>query len=63
LRANAGDTVAALRAIKAPTLLLVPNLDLQSVDDAVEAAWSIPNATLVGLDSSAGHAIAADASP
>jgi hypothetical protein len=34
-----GDTAAALRTIKAPTLLLVPNLDLYNpVEDAVEAA-------------------------
>jgi homoserine O-acetyltransferase/O-succinyltransferase len=59
-----GDTAAALRTIKAATLLLVPNLDLYNpVDDAVEAARSIPNATLVRLDSNAGHAVAAETSP
>jgi homoserine O-acetyltransferase len=59
-----GGTAAALRTIKAPTLLLVPNLDLYNpVDDAVEAARSIPDATLVRLDSNAGHAVAADTSP
>jgi homoserine O-acetyltransferase len=59
-----GDTAAALRTIKAPTLLLVPNLDLYNpVDDAVEAAGLIPNATLARLDSNAGHAVAADTSP
>ena len=59
-----GDTGAALRTITAPTLLLVPRLDLYNpVDDAVEAAAIIPNATQVRLDSHAGHAVAADASP
>jgi homoserine O-acetyltransferase len=59
-----GDTAAALRTIKAPTLLLVPDLDLYNpVEDAVEAAGSIPDATLVRLDSNAGHAVAADTSP
>jgi homoserine O-acetyltransferase/O-succinyltransferase len=59
-----GATAAALRTIKAPTLLLVPNLDLYNpVDDAIEAARSIPNATLVRLGGNAGHAVAADASP
>jgi homoserine O-acetyltransferase/O-succinyltransferase len=59
-----GDTAAALRTIKAATLLLVPNLDLYNpVDDAVEAARSIPNATLVRMDSNAGHAVAAETSP
>jgi homoserine O-acetyltransferase/O-succinyltransferase len=59
-----GDTAAALRSIRAPTLLLVPNLDLYNpVDDAIEAARSIPNATLVRLGGNAGHAVAADTSP
>lgn len=59
-----GDTAAALRTIKSPTLLLVPNLDLYNpIDDAVEAAALIPNATLVRLAGHAGHAVAADASP
>src|SRR6266404_5119865 len=59
-----GDTAAALRTIKAPTLLLVPNLDLYNpVDDTVEAAGLIPDATLIRLDGHAGHAVAADASP
>jgi homoserine O-acetyltransferase len=59
-----GDTAAALRTIKAPTLLLVPKLDLYNpVDDAMEAAALIPNATLERLDSHAGHAVAADTSP
>jgi homoserine O-acetyltransferase len=59
-----GDTTAALRSIEAPTLLLVPNLDLYNpVDDAIEAARSIPDATLVRLGGNAGHAVAADASP
>ena len=59
-----GDTTAALRTVKAPTLLLVPNLDLYNpVDDAIEAARSIPDATLVRLCGNAGHAVAADASP
>ncbi|MCA6111120.1 alpha/beta fold hydrolase [Bradyrhizobium cenepequi] len=59
-----GDTAAALRTIKTPTLLLVPALDLYNpVDDAIEAARSIPDATLVRLDGNAGHAVAADASP
>ena len=58
---HGGDTAAALRAIRAPTLLLVPALDLYNpVDDAVEAAGLIPNATLVRLDGCAGHAVAAD---
>ena len=60
----AGDTAAALRSIKAPALLLVPNLDLYNpVDDAIEAARLIPDATLVRLGGRAGHAVAADASP
>ena len=59
-----GDTAAALRTIKAATLLLVPNLDLYNpVDDAIETARSIPNAKLVRLDSNAGHAVAAETSP
>jgi len=59
-----GDTAAALRTIKPPTLLLVPNLDLYNpVDDAVEAVRSIPCAKLVRLDSNAGHAVAAETSP
>jgi homoserine O-acetyltransferase len=59
-----GDTAAALRTIKPPTLLLVPSLDLYNpVDDAVEAARSIPRAKLVRLDSNAGHAVAAETSP
>ncbi len=59
-----GDTTAALQTIEAPTLLLVPNLDLYNpVDDAIEAARSIPDATLVRLGGKAGHAVAADASP
>jgi len=60
----AGDTAAALRSIKAPTLLLVPNLDLYNpVYDAIDAARLIPDATLVRLSGRAGHAVAADASP
>jgi len=59
-----GDTAAALQTIKAATLLLVPRLDLYNpVDDTVEAAALIPNATLVRLESDAGHAVAADTSP
>jgi homoserine O-acetyltransferase len=59
-----GDTSAALRAIKAPTLLLVPGLDLYNpVDDAIEAATLIPKAKLVRLDGHAGHAVATDTSP
>jgi homoserine O-acetyltransferase/O-succinyltransferase len=59
-----GDTVAALRTIRAPTLLLVPNLDLYNpVDDAIESARAIPHATLAHLDSNAGHAVAAETSP
>ena len=59
-----GDTVAALRTIQARTLLLVPELDLYNpVEDAVEAAALIPNATLVRLTGNAGHAVAADTSP
>jgi homoserine O-acetyltransferase len=61
---HGGDTAAALRVIRALTLLLVPKLDLYNpVDDAVEAAELIPNATLVRLDGCAGHAVAADSSP
>jgi len=59
-----GDTAAALRSIRAPTLLLVPELDLYNpVEDAIEAAALIPNATLVRLGGNAGHAVAADGSP
>ena len=55
---------AALQTIKAATLLLVPRLDVYNpVDDAVAAATLIPNATLVRLESDAGHAVAADTSP
>jgi homoserine O-acetyltransferase/O-succinyltransferase len=58
-----GDTAAALRTIRAPTLLLVPELDLYNpVEDAVEAAALIPNATLARLAGNAGHAVAADTS-
>jgi homoserine O-acetyltransferase len=59
-----GDTAAALRTIQAPTLLLVPELDLYNpVEDAVEAAGLIPNATLLRLPGQSGHAVAADTSP
>jgi len=59
-----GDTVAALRATRAPTLLLVPELDLYNpVGDAIEAAELIRDATLVHLPGHAGHAVAADGSP
>jgi homoserine O-acetyltransferase len=59
-----GDTAAALRTIRAPTLLLVPELDLYNpVGDAVEAATLIPDATLMRLAGDAGHAVAADTSP
>ncbi len=59
-----GDTAAALRSIRAPTLLLVPELDLYNpVEDAIEAAALIPHATLVRVAGSAGHAVAADTSP
>jgi homoserine O-acetyltransferase len=59
-----GDTAAALRSVRAPTLLLVPELDLYNpVGDAIEAAGLIPNGTLVRLPGNAGHAVAADASP
>jgi pimeloyl-ACP methyl ester carboxylesterase len=59
-----GDTAAALRSIRARTLLLVPELDLYNpIGDAVEAATLIPNATLVHLPGNAGHAVAADTSP
>jgi homoserine O-acetyltransferase len=59
-----GDTAAALRTIRAPTLLLVPDLDLYNpVGDAVEAATLIPDATLMRLAGDAGHAVAADTSP
>lgn len=59
-----GDTAAALRAIRAPVLLLVPELDLYNpVEDAIEAAAQIPDATLVRVAGHAGHAVAADGSP
>jgi homoserine O-acetyltransferase len=59
-----GDTAAALRTIRAPTLLLVPELDLYNpVEDAIEAVGLIPDATLVRLAGHAGHAVAADSSP
>jgi homoserine O-acetyltransferase/O-succinyltransferase len=62
-RGMGGDTAAALRTIRARTLLLVPELDLYNpVEDAVEAAALIPNATLVRLDGNAGHAVAAETS-
>jgi homoserine O-acetyltransferase len=52
------------RSIRAPTLLLVPELDLYNpVEDAIEAAALIPNVTLVRLAGNAGHAVAADTSP
>jgi homoserine O-acetyltransferase len=58
------DTAAALRTIRARTLLLVPPLDLYNpVEDAAEAAELIPDAKLVRLDSNAGHAVAAETSP
>lgn len=59
-----GDTAKALRSIRAPVLLLVPELDLYNpVEDAIESAAHIPNATLVRVAGHAGHAVAADASP
>jgi homoserine O-acetyltransferase len=59
-----GDTAAALRSVKAPTLFVIPGLDLYNpVDDAIEAATLVPNATLVHLDGRAGHAVAAETSP
>jgi homoserine O-acetyltransferase len=59
-----GDTAAALRSVRAATLLLVPRLDLYNpIDDAVEAAGLIANATLLRLGGDAGHAVAADTSP
>jgi homoserine O-acetyltransferase/O-succinyltransferase len=59
-----GDTLAALRSIRAPVLLLVPELDLYNpVEDAIESAQHIPNATLVRVAGHAGHAVAADTSP
>jgi len=59
-----GDTAAALRSIRAPVLLLVPELDLYNpVEDAIESAAHIPNATLVRVAGHAGHAVAADTSP
>jgi homoserine O-acetyltransferase len=59
-----GDTAAALRSIRAPTLLLVPELDLYNpVEDAIEATALIPDATLVRLAGNAGHAVATDSSP
>jgi homoserine O-acetyltransferase len=59
-----GDTAAALRSIRAPVLLLVPELDLYNpVEDAIEAAEHIPDATLVRVAGYAGHAVAADSSP
>ena len=62
-RGMGGDTAAALRTIRARTLLLVPELDLYNpVEDAVEAAALIPNATLVRLGGNAGHAVAAETS-
>ncbi|MCP4620825.1 MAG: alpha/beta fold hydrolase [Bradyrhizobium sp.] len=59
-----GDAVAALRSIRAPVLLLVPELDLYNpVEDAIEAAEHISNATLLRVAGHAGHAVAADSSP
>jgi homoserine O-acetyltransferase len=59
-----GDITAAIRSIGARTLLLVPELDLYNpVEDAIEAAELLPNATLVRLAGNAGHAVAADTSP
>jgi len=59
-----GDTAAALRSIRAATLLLVPELDLYNpVVDAAEAAELIPNAMLVRLAGTSGHAVAAETSP
>ena len=55
-----GDTAAALRSIVAPTLLVVPGLDLYNpVEDAIEAATLINDCTLARFDRPAGHAIAA----
>ncbi|MCX7381117.1 MAG: alpha/beta fold hydrolase [Alphaproteobacteria bacterium] len=57
-------TEAALRAIRAPTLLMVPVLDLYNpVEDAEEAAALIPGARLVRLPSATGHAAAAADTP
>jgi homoserine O-acetyltransferase len=59
-----GDTAAALRSIRASTLLLIPELDLYNpVEDALEAAALIPNVTLVRMPGNTGHAVASDTSP
>ena len=42
----------------------VPELDLYNpIEDAIEAAAQIPNATLVRVAGHGGHAVAADSSP
>src|SRR5262249_58933922 len=59
-----GDTVAALRSIRAPVLLLVPELDLYNpIEDAIEAAAQIPNATLVRVAGHGGDPVGAGRSP
>ena len=58
------NTQSALRALRAPTLLMAPTLDLYNpVEDAEEAAALIPSATFIRLPSATGHAAAAADTP
>ena len=59
-----GCTDAALRAIRARTLICTPALDLYNPVDAAErAARVIPDSTYLQLDSDSGHLMASHADP
>jgi len=59
-----GDTAAALRSIVAPTLVLVPTLDLYNPSQAAHAVIrTAPNAHLVELPGNWGHASASGIDP
>ncbi len=60
----AGDTVAALRSIEVPTLVLVPTLDLYNPPQAAHAVISAtPKAHFVELPGDWGHASASGIDP
>lgn len=59
-----GDTIAALRSIVAPTLVLAPALDLYNPAEAARfAAAHIPGARFVEIPSAWGHQSASPADP
>lgn len=60
----AGDTVSALRSIRAPTLVLAPSLDLYNPPQAAQAViTAVPDARLVELPGDWGHASASGIDP